>query len=291
MAEAVRGNVVYFPGVQEEDVYTNLSTDYAEQHSGVIVDACLRLGLDPQFASGFSQHLNDLNLILVEDVNSQAEQKGVIKQSRLGIDHLSSVPLHRREQTGRTVELEWDRLLIASQAELLARSKELENAFEEFGFGAPSQRALGSVALDWVFAEQSMSALGNACYMERTFTGYKKDFNGQSPIYNTHYTVSLEFLKGLEVDDSEANVADDFARLQQGFGLMMLHGSLMAREVVTRSSAADWIIEEVKAARPRAYGAPAVARHLQAVKPIEQPERPYQDYFLHFLDDHFDDEL
>lgn len=284
MAEVSQGELVYFPGVEQDEVYTNYDTEYAEQHSGVIVDACLRLGLDPRFAYGFSSHLNDLNLVLAEDLQRLAEEKGEPKQSRLDLQHLSDVPLHVRQKTGAEVHLEWDRLFIASQTELRTRADELQGHLDDIGFGASDPSVLGSVALDWVFAEQSMTALGNACYMQRTYTGYKKDFNGQSPCYRTQYTVSLEFLKSLSLEDPAANVQDDFMRLQQGFGLMMLHGSLTAREVATKSAVANWVTAKAGINRPKAYNAQEIAAHLRAIKPIDEPDRPYQEFYANFLD-------
>lgn len=289
MSTEHEGKVIYLGGVEEAPVSREVTPTYPREQAGYLLDITEQLGLDPAFAEIFEQHLNDLHLWLNEDrYTTGGDVTDHTKHSQLDVVNpsLEALPL--------TVELDEAhpplvRVFKASQSEIEDKVKSLQGALKEFGFSGPDRRKLAGIALDWSFAEQAIAALGNACHMQRTYGSYIADFNGQSPAYRAEYTISSQFVRSvydIQKPEVEAprTVEEDYTRLQQGFGFIALHGSILRHRIVNKTVIADWLTKKLTTEQLlEPYAPESIARHFAILEPRDH-NAWFEEYFSNFPD-------
>lgn len=272
------GVVLPFPGQIPEANYAYMDNEYVDHQADQVVDAVVRLGLDTEFVRYFSQHLHDLRLVCQADIHLRVS---AAEKSRLLVNNNPTVLPEQEQDTASDDAVNRPRLLVVSETDVLERSSILRKAFDcsdvRYGNKVYADPNIHRVSVDWIFAEQSMYALGNAVFMQKTFGRYLPDFHGQNQNYRAERMASTDFLK--KNPDSEVPIGADFQYLKEGFGFLMLHESLLGRAVLKRSVEADWILTGLRKEYQTAYRHEVVAAHLGALEPRTDLDRAYQEDF------------
>ncbi|MEI7683248.1 MAG: hypothetical protein WCJ24_03040 [Candidatus Saccharibacteria bacterium] len=270
-------NILFFlPGVAEGVTFRNYDTTYANQQASPVIDACARLGLNAGFVDIFETHLRELNLVIRENQFDQKGEDGLSNRSYLGVQKISQNSLAVRVATGQDAVHEWKRVLVVSEKDACEKIEFLEAVFKKTELPPDGSDNIRGVVLDWIFAEQAMSALGNSIYMNNVLGGYHVDVDGQSDYIKAHLSISRSYSKvrGLE---SDFRIDKDFKNLKEGFGLLMLHESLLGRGVFISAAKADRILEMIRLIFPDAYRSNVIANHFNSVELVEERLRSYQD--------------
>lgn len=284
MRDEHEGKIIYLGGVEEAPVSREITPTYPREQAGYLVDIVMQLGLDPAFVEIFAQHLSDLHLWVNEDrYTTGGNVADHTTRSQLDVVNPS------KEALPLTVDLDevqpsLIRVFKASQFELEDKVTSLQGALKEFGFSGPDRRKLAGIALDWSFAEQAVAALGNSFHMQRIYGSYIADFNGQSPAYKAEYTISAQHVRDLyDIKEPQVEaprtVEEDYLRLQQGFGLIALHGSILRHRVINKSVIADWLTKELASEHDlEPYTPEAIARHFAVLEPRDH-HAWFEEYF------------
>ncbi len=246
-----------------------IGNDYAQTMAAPAVEACLRLGLNVGLQSFIEQHLRDLHMVVAEDKN---ETEAVAPHLSVG-----------KFLAPGDQEPSWHRVFVVGQQELMAREAQLRKVLTTMGIDSVEDIKLQMCALDWIFYEQVVSALGNAYFMQTHHGRYIADFNGQSPYYRAEYSVSADYLR--RTGQKDLSLEEDFKALQQGFGLMMLHDSLLVEAVLSRAAVADWAIAHLRSeAYPTAYRSDEIAEHLRYLQPDHKVRQLMAEFAMSVFD-------
>lgn len=292
---AEKGELIFFPGVNPEDLYHTYDTKYAEAQAPHLVETCLRLGMHPEFADPLQQHLQDLHLVF--HGSRHTRDFGEPARSRLTVERVSPAPCEEKAEGGFD-ESEWKRLLILEGAEFDLLANYVLNAIRRVdGSRSEVPRSLADVvAIDWVFGEETISALSNVYHMQTAYGRYIPDFNGQSPNYYTERSLSANWL--LKNNNEGQTAEQDYARLKAGFGLLILQESLLAREVVSGPVQAAWVTNALRnfdpllhTEQPFPYEPEEVAARINAAVPDTEVTKRYNDFFVLFVGDDESEEL
>lgn len=234
-------------------------TEYTRAHAPLIVNACLRQGLNPELIPYFEPHLMDLFVAIRNDSFHRTLSGLTTKPNEFALSssELRVMPLMLGGEKVPT----WRRLFIVSKQETEDKLASLKDAFTDKGVVALDDAKLKVSVLDWIFAEQSMAALGTACYEQRNHGYYIPDFHGQSAYYRAEHTLSIDYLQ--RHPELEVSAEEDYENLKRGFGVMMLHESLLSKKVVSKAKLADWVIEHVRQQFPLAYRSEQIRARLE----------------------------
>lgn len=238
-----------------------LGNEYPMLMARHISESLVRLGLNVEFIPSFNQHMSDLHVVVREDSKHPDAPP-------------SSIGVYKVQLPNESPEKEpgWRRLHIVSQREVKQRQDMLAEVIEQRGIIDADRRKLQTAAIDWIFYENVLAVVSNACYMQQNFpNGYIGDFNGQSHYYRTERHISAEYLR--QTSTSYITVEEDYESLKEGFGLMMLHESLLRKGVVAKAKMADWIIEKLRQDNQNAYRGDKITAHFEAMKPDHEVGR------------------
>ncbi|MDB5163462.1 MAG: hypothetical protein JWS12_79 [Candidatus Saccharibacteria bacterium] len=246
-----------------------ISTEYAEAMEPEISDTTLRLGVAPEFNEIFSHHLRDIHVITLEIGWMSGSKSGLSVEYIPDTSHEASQP---------------KRVMVLHPDEIQKRQSDLMRVFDtvlnEADQGTIKIRDIRALAFDWLFSEYACVALGNACFMQQNFGTYIPDFNGQALYYQTQNTISAHFIKEAiesKVPNTHPDyfgpVSTDALNLREGFGIMMLHQSLLTRGVVHTAETANHVIEQIRLLYPEALRSEGIIDRLQSIKPVTERTR------------------
>lgn len=252
------GEVVRLPHVSEEEIYTSFSVEYAEMLAPHLVDALSRHGLHASFADTATEHIKSLNVVIVDDRFRQTYNEPA---SRLDLQRM--IVVEEQDRTEGTDPTDWQRIIFISHQEVLERTELLQSTLAQYGFDETDIDSLPAVAIDWIFAEEAITAAANACHMKNTYGKYIPDFNGQGANYRTELKISTGYLSHHE---HTITPEADYLMTKRGFGLMILADSLLARQVVEKGKVAEWVVNEIRG-RMSGYSAEDVQARLRSMIP------------------------
>lgn len=317
MSEKGASAEIHYLGEHKEWDY---GQEYIQARAGEVIDTCLRFGLNGEFVPMLAQYLTDLHLIIGEKnipqnaIELRMLPKGVAQEwsrcvvidegeLKLRIAMLNDI-LRLPIQAGKDNDANEDERQVTPLFRRLLIEDDEEETPEDQGRGQQpafpieeevqrtreakiNAQKLILTAIDWAFYEQAMVVLSNVYHMRNRFGVYLKDLNDQSPYYRAQYSISATFLAQSEHGPETPTVSEDLEALTQGFGLMLLHGSLIKHGLVRVAKQADWVLEELRHLYPAAYRSEEIAAHLERLKPVENVLEGYRQ----FSEAYFDEEV
>lgn len=143
-------------------------------------------------------------------------------------------------------------------------------------------------SMDWAFYEQAVVMLSNSYYMHNHFGRYVPDFNGQSPFYRTEFAISANYFKN-QKNHKNMSIEEDLLNMVGGFGLMLLHESLIEHQVVRNATEADWTITALRKINKDLkgrdlYRANDIAKRFKALKPRRGVLSSFEGLYVNFID-------
>jgi hypothetical protein len=274
----------------EELEHSFHGTEYAATMTQHVVMTSVRMGLHPDFASMFTQHLKDTNLVVYRERQQKFRQDRSLYVKRLKVDNGGKLLDVSDPEGGDAYEpTPFARVLMMSEEAIKRRKRLLYEVTGGMDVDN-AQKTNTALAIDWLFYESCADAMGNAVHMRQYFTDYFHDFNGHSAAtFNTEKTISANYL--VSVGATQFNVADDADEFRRGFGLMMLHDALLAKSVVKSDRQAVWIINGLRDL-PRfrdAHTPQEISERLKALVPRQDVERYIGEFVLAVCDPSLDE--
>ncbi len=206
----------------QERAYITQTTEFA-------VQTAEELGLAAPFMAILAKHIQDLGIITTEYGDSRRAALSVYK------DESAPILTYKRAAIINPTHVE----MYASSITKALHAIVGENA------AGQDDPTVPNMALDWTMYELCADALGNSCYMQHSFDGYIKDFNGQSTSYNSHDTVVREFLKEYASDFTEVDVAREHESFRSGFALQLLKNDLLRNKLCSSLKQAEWVVAQI----------------------------------------------
>jgi len=297
----------------------NYGQEYSRLMAGSTTETYVRFGLNPDFVPILRDHLADLHIVVrrtrdetshltVQTINSLDEDSGLEATRLLVLDERD---VHRRiTQLSELINplflgdiAHQNQTAAASVIEFARKDEDVdEDEAPNYAFHCPPTAPRPTITIehgkdyplsllrttvDWIFAEQSVAALGNAYYMKNTFGVYVHDFDGQNENLRTELAVSAAYLAGPQATKLvKNNVNEDFTSMTSGFGLLRLRDSLISHNLVPTVQKADYIINKLKMQHyPTAFNSREIASHIQKLEIISDAQAAYSEIALEVYDD------
>ncbi|MDQ3064956.1 MAG: hypothetical protein M3Q36_01670 [bacterium] len=174
---------------------------YSEAMAEVVVPELGEMGLEPAFMAMLSRHVGDMRLAFYPK----------------GVDKASGLHVLKDEDTDKFV-----RVAALNEAEVINYKTTLFLSGVEYDSPIDEQTAK-RIAVEWIFCELIADALANVYDIEEKVGKYVKDFNGQSPHYVSHLSISRHFYN--EYTDGqyfESDLEKDHLAFRRGMALHFL---------------------------------------------------------------------
>ncbi len=265
-----------FPDLHNTEVFKSRGNSYAQEMVEDTVAAFSRNGLPIEFAEMATACISDLNLVIFDEKETENPKAALLD--------VVKVP-DKNHPEGSS----YKRLMLISEQEIKRRAIILALVFRSVNMPYSARKERLAAATDWVFYEMAMASLGTACYMQQTFPKYVPDWNGTDKYNNAHRTISQNYLT-LNPDE-KIGVREDTRRLIKGFGITMLHNSLLVRGITTRATQATWAVGAIRRLYPLAYKGEEIEQRLSAVKPTEDIDEEVADFSSFVFDPDVDMEI
>lgn len=283
-------NIFYLDRLDKVSGYHEAGTDYTEYMTPHVTETLIRLGLDSGFEDMLESHLKNLHLVFFDSTENSPSFPPVVltvlKSPDSETEYLRYLLVSRQEIEGRIDFLQQ----IMAQHDLfhppLGSNEGMEHESDRSNAtglrlinGEKEQfQKLQGVVLDWIFYEQSMVVASNACYMQQHHPNYIADFNGQSRYYQAEKSISTNYAQ--QNPDEGINVSEDSRNLVSGFGINMLHESMLTHGLLSNTKDADRITESLRLIVPEAHRHEEISKRLKALAPRRHVGREYALFAL-----------
>ncbi len=274
------GEVILFPGAAEAQVSARYSNEYASDMAPYLVQFLTKHGLSPILCSVVKTHIEDLSLIVNNDSYETDSTKRLIH------NNTSRLTLEKVETLEDPTESEWRRVLIVDRSDYDDRIKIIEDQFKTFPYNRHyfNNDELEACVYDWILGEEAITVVANSVHMFRTFGKYIPDFNGQNPHSKSELTINADYIIGSQVNLDETNdlfdITCDYLNLKRGFGLIVLHDSLLARGVLNSSRVADGILAKIRSVDKSAFRFEEIGKRLKSIRLNQVMLRKISEYAL-----------
>jgi len=283
-------NVVYLDRLDKVSGYQEVGSDYIEYMTPHVTETFIRLGLDSGFEDMLDKHLRDLHLVFFDSAENSPSFPPVVltvlKSPDSETEYLRYLLVSRQEFEGRVDLLQKIMADLALSRQSLDSDEGVQHVSDQLSAnglrlidGEKEQfQKLQGVVLDWIFYEQSMVVASNACYMQQHHPNYIADFNGQSRYYQTEKSISTNYAQ--QNPDERINVSEDSRNLASGFGINMMHESMLTHGLLTNAKDANRITESLRLLVPEAHRHEEISKRLKALTPCRHVGRGYALFAL-----------
>jgi len=197
-----------------ESVTRSVTTDYAGAYTNECGEFYGSLGLDDQFLAIFQRQLGDLHFFVGGDSTS----------TNLGVQCSTDIQEDTHDSS-------WIRVLRFSRGEYRYCSDWLSGNLKRVGIDIEPQ-TVKKMTLELLFYEATADLVANAVYMQQQFDKYIPDFNGQSPFYQTEFTIARKFLGELSLHEpTKEELILEYYNFRSGAALAQLERSMIRENI------------------------------------------------------------